>query len=329
VRGEGSWRIFAVAASALLLSATAEAKTKLTFAFVSDATHEAYVHAIREGIVKSDKIELEMTTIGIPALTQALLGKQYDIIETSVVGLPRAMQRGLNVQMLFTAIGRLTPGPTLDLWVKRDSPIKSIEELKGKQVASFGLSSTALSMMRVALAKEYGFDVSLQNGDIKFVELPTTAIPAAIQQDRVAAGALLYNQVYEAERTGDFRSIWSAAPVLRKLSGARPVLPVIIGFPERTAADPAAYREFNRMLTESLRYAAAHEQEVTEKIGKQANANPDYLKRTIAGVAQFETPIEEADLKAIDYFWQAAKSIGMIETAPSARDLAWPDAMKK
>ena len=82
------------------------AKTDLSFAFVTDPTHEMYVYALRK-IVKSDKIDVELVTLAIPALIQGFLGKQYDIVETSMISIPRAVERGLNVNLLFTAIGRL------------------------------------------------------------------------------------------------------------------------------------------------------------------------------------------------------------------------------
>jgi ABC-type nitrate/sulfonate/bicarbonate transport system substrate-binding protein len=50
------------------------AATKLSFAFVTDPTHEMYVYAIRKGIVKSDTIDLELVTLAIPALIQGFLG---------------------------------------------------------------------------------------------------------------------------------------------------------------------------------------------------------------------------------------------------------------
>jgi ABC-type nitrate/sulfonate/bicarbonate transport system substrate-binding protein len=153
-----------VATLGVLLAPTppAAAKTKLSFAFVTDPTHEMYVYALRQGHVRSDKVDLELVTLAIPALVQGFLGRQYDIVETSMISIPRAVERGLNVSLLFTALGRLSPGPTLDIWVKRDSPVQSVQDLKGKKIAVFGLGSTALSMIRVALAKEHGFNVELQ-----------------------------------------------------------------------------------------------------------------------------------------------------------------------
>src|SRR4051812_12123097 len=126
------------------------------------------------------------------------------MVETSMISIPRAAERGLNVSLLFPALGRLSPGPTPDIWVKPTSAVQSIQDLKGKKIAVVGLGSAALSMIRVALAKEHGFNVELQGGDFQFVELPTAIIPTAMERGETEAGCLLYAQVFEAQRTGNY-----------------------------------------------------------------------------------------------------------------------------
>jgi len=303
------------------------AKTKLSFAFVTDPTHEMYVYALHQGKVRSDTLDLELVTLAIPALVQGFLGRQYDVVETSMISIPRAVERGLNVSLLFTALGRLSPGPTLDIWVKRDSPVQSIQELKGKKIAVFGLGSTALTMIRVALAKEHGLNVELQGGDFQFLELPTAVIPAALERGEVEAGCLLYAQVFDAQQTGNYRSIYSGTGVLQKSAGARMVLPVIVGYPDKIAKDEAAYREFNRLLAASVRYAVANAQEVAAAVAKTSNVSADFLLNVLNGIANFKTPVEEDDIKALEYFWGAAKDVGLLKSTVPARGLVWAPAM--
>jgi ABC-type nitrate/sulfonate/bicarbonate transport system substrate-binding protein len=234
----------------------------------------------------------------------------------------------LDVKLLFTALGRLSPGPTLDIWVKRDSKMRSIQDLKGKKIGVFGLGSTALSMIRVALAKEYAFNVDIQGGDFQFVELPTAVIPAALERGETEAGCLLYGQVFEAQKTGDFRSIYSAVPELEKGAGARMVLPVIVAYPDKIAKNEEAYREFNRLLAASVRYAVEHSDEVAASVGRASNVSPEFLANVLKGVATFKTPVEEQDIKAIDYFWRASKDIGLLKSIVPAMTLIWSPAMQ-
>ena len=66
--------------------AVAAAKTKLSFAFVTDPTHEMFVYALRQDLVRSDKVELELVTLAIPALVQGFLGRQLDGEELMILG---------------------------------------------------------------------------------------------------------------------------------------------------------------------------------------------------------------------------------------------------
>ena len=133
--------------------------------------------------------------------------------------------------------------------------------------------------------------------------------------------------MFDALKTGEFRSIYSGVDVLTREAGARMVLPVIVGYPEKIKDNEEAYKEFNRMLTESLRYAAQNKQMVAEAIAKTSNVAPDFLINVLDGIATFKTPIEEDDIKALDYFWNAAKDVGILKSAPSARSIAWKPAM--
>lgn len=153
-------------------------------------------------------------------------------------------------------------------------------------------------------------------------------IPAAVQRGETDAGCLLYGQVFDAKKTGEFRSIYSGVDVLTREAGARMVLPVLVGYPEKIAKDETAYKEFNRMLIASLRYASENKKEVAEAVAKSSNVSTEFLINVLDGIATFKTPVEEDDLKALDYFWNAAKDVGLLKTAPPARPLAWPLAMQ-
>jgi ABC-type nitrate/sulfonate/bicarbonate transport system substrate-binding protein len=183
-------------------------------------------------------------------------------------------------------------------------------------------------MIRVALAKEHGFNVDLQGGDFQFVELPTAIIPAAMERGETEAGCLLYAQVFEAQKTGNYRSVYSGVNELHKRAGARMVLPVIVGYPDKVAKDEEAYREFNRLLSASVRYAVEHSRDVAAAVGRTSNVSPEFLENVLKGIAAFRTPVEEDDIKAIDYFWGAAKDVGLLKSVVPVRPLVWTPAMQ-
>ena len=54
----------------------------------------------------------------------------------------------------------------------------------------------------------------------------------------------------------------------------------------------------------------------------------DFLQNVLKGIAAFKTPVEEDDIKALDYFWGAAKDVGLLKTVVPARPLVWAPAMQ-
>ena len=60
------------------------------------------------------------------------------------------------------------------------------------------------------------------------------------------------------------------------------------------------------MLIASLRYASENKKEVAEAVAKSSNVSTEFLINVLDGIATFKTPVEEDDLRALDYFWNAA-----------------------
>src|SRR5262245_14042086 len=102
------FRFFAALALAGVLSAvsplSAVAKEKVTYAYQMDPTFDAAMWALKNGKVKSDSIDVELNSLTIPALIQATLTKQYDVIQSDTIAVPRSATRGLNLLIMSTAI---------------------------------------------------------------------------------------------------------------------------------------------------------------------------------------------------------------------------------
>ena len=184
-------------------------------------------------------------------------------------------------------------------------------------------------MIRVALAKEHGFNVELQGGDFQFVELPTAVIPAAMERGETEAGCLLYAQVFEAQKTGNYRSIYSGVAELQRSAGARMVLPVIVGYPGQ---DRKGRGGLSRVQPPARGVGALRRRATARRWRPPSPSHPmcrpEFLENVLKGIATFKTPVEEDDIKAMDYFWGAAKDVGLLKTAVPARPLVWAPAMQ-
>jgi hypothetical protein len=82
------------------------ANDRFSFAFTNEITYEPYVYAIRKGIVTSSTVEMKLLPTAIPALLQATGTKQFDLIETSPLGLAQGISRGLDARVAGTVSGR-------------------------------------------------------------------------------------------------------------------------------------------------------------------------------------------------------------------------------
>jgi NitT/TauT family transport system substrate-binding protein len=107
------------------------------------------------------------------------------------------------------------------------------------------------------------------------------------------------------------------------------VAAVNVGYPEKIAARPEAYKEFDRMLKASVDYALAHLDEVSTAVGKEKNIEPGFFKAWFTRFSDFPAAISEDDLKAIEINWKESKELGLIKEYPNVRDLVWKDAIRE
>lgn len=318
-----------VAIAATTLPQTAQAKEQVTFGYLADPSHEAVMWALRNGKVTSDTIEIVATPLQIPALIQATSARTYDVIQTAAMAIPPARARGLDLQIMGAGLRYHTSGEGAGIWVKKDSPIKTVADLKGKRLAVYSLGSAGVTLIRIALNETYGLNVSLKDGDLTFVELPAPAMPAALATDKVDAATLIHAQAFAAMKNGEFRAIAQTAKDLTDKFQVRMVSAVIAGYGEKLKEKPAVYREFQRVLRASMEYAKSHPEEVFPVVGKQFNIDPEFFKAWFSRFSDFPAVLSDQDVKAIDILWSKSKALGILKDHPPVEETVWKDALRE
>lgn len=307
--------------------ARAQSKQKVTYAYLLDPVYDAALWAIRNGKVKSDQIDVEATGANIPTLLQATATKQFDVVMTAVIGLPAAAARGLDLRILSAALYQSDKGQGAGIWVKKDSPLKEPLQLKGKTLASYGLRSTGYLYCREAMRKEFGLNMALEGGDIKQVEVVAPNLPAALATGQADAAALIHSQAYRARRSGDFVNICETAAIMNKHYG-RTVSAINVGYPERLEKSPAAFREFCRMLKESVAYALKNRDEVFGDIARQANIERGYFDWWFDETTEVPGTFTKEHSEAVVKGWQIARDFGMIKDIPDVNRLTWEHVIR-
>lgn len=305
----------------------AHAKEKVTFAYLLDPIYESFLYAIKSGKVKSETIDIEATPMSVPATMQAMATKQFDVVSTSTFSIPEGQARGLDVRILSVAIRYRKDGLGGDLWVKGDSPYKSIADLKGKTIASTSYTAASTTLVRIAISMKHGLNVKFENGDFQWVQIPTGAQATALATGRVDASTLLHTLVNQAQKSGTFRSILRPTVEIHEKYGVELATVVFVGYPDRLAARPAAFKEFNRMLKASADYTMAHLDEVAAAVaGSKMPAS--FLKDWLDKIASFPAAVNDGDITSIRIGWQASKDLGLVQGFTDPEKIVWDGAIR-
>jgi NitT/TauT family transport system substrate-binding protein len=323
-------RILAVTAIALLsVASPASAKEKITYSHLIDPVVEAFLYPIKSGKIKSEMIDVEFFPQSVPAAIQATATKQFDVVMTAAMAVPNAAERGLQLRML--SVGTLYPENSRggDVWVQANSPYKSIEDLKGKTISVSSYESTGTTWIRLALWKKYNVNVRYEGGDFQWVEIPAGSQPGALSAGRVEASTLIHSQALMALGSKDFRSIANTAKDNFDLYGVPSVAAVNVAYPERLAAKPELYKEFNRMLKASRDYALANIDEVSEAVHKKTGAPVSFIKDWTGEIGDFPAVMSDVHIKSVDTLWKAAKDLGILKGYPEAKTMVWDQALKQ
>ena len=306
----------------------AQAKDKVTYAYLLDPAYDAVTWAMTNGKVTSDLITVEARGLAIPQFIQATSAKQFDVIMTAVIALPPAAARGLELRIMSTALQQAAAGEGAGVWVKKDSAIQRPQELKGKALGSYGLRSTGYTQVRLALIHKYGLNAALEGGDLKQLEIQAPNLPAALAAGRIDAATLIHSQAFRALKSGEFRPIAETGRDNIEIYGMRFISALNVAYPERLAQRPGAFREFNRMFRDSVRYALAHRDEVFGAVGAQNNLPPEFFTWWFEKSSDVPATFEESHALAIMKLYELSREIGMIQNFPDVRTLVWENALR-
>ena len=306
----------------------AQARDKVTYAYLLDPAYDAVTWAMTNGKVTSDLITVEARGLAIPQLIQATSAKQFDVIMTAVIALPPAAARGLELRIMSTALQQAAAGEGAGIWVKKDSAIQRPQELKGKALGSYGLRSTGYTQVRLALIYKYGLNAALEGGDLKQLEIQAPNLPAALAAGQIDAATLIHSQAFRALKSGEFRPIAETGRDNIEIYGMRFISALNVAYPERLAQRPDAFREFNRMFRDSVRYALAHRDEVFGAVGAQNNLPPEFFTWWFEKSSDVPATFEESHALAIMKLYELSREIGMIQNFPDVRTLVWENALR-
>ena len=255
-------------AAALPTVARAQSLVPLRIATPGGDTYAEPFYALDEGFLARAGFEGQLTLLNnAGAVTAAVAGGSVDVGIGDMIGIANAVNHGIPLQVFAGAGLYRTDSATTFLCVDANSPIRQAKDLEGKTVTVVTLVGLGTSSTKAWLTQN-GADLS----KIKFIELPQSEMPPALQRDLVQA-AVLVEPFYT--------SVKSSIRVLGKPYDAVAKEFLIcqwIATTDWLAKNAAGARKLVGAIYETARWANTHHDESLPIIAKYNKIDPERIR---------------------------------------------------
>lgn len=306
---------FVAALAATPAAARAQELTPLHITCVPNDDVSPLLYGQQSGLFRRAGLDITITPSNSGAvIAAAVAGGSYDIGLASMMALVTGHARGLPFIMIAPSLLYQAASPAGLQLVTNDSPLHSGRDLAGKLVAVAAIRDINWVSER-AWVDSLGADSST----LKFVELPQSALLAAMEQKRIDSAYVLIPTLDTALASGRFRSIGDP------LSAIAPRWMVASWF--TTTAYATKNRDvvarFSQAMHTATVYANTHFAETAPLIASFVGVEP-------AAVAKMKrvTCAEYLDARDIQPPVDAAAHYKVIDRAFTAQELISPDALK-
>lgn len=289
-------------------------------AVLDEDSHRMIFHAMQEGVVESELIsDVDLNFLQIPGLIQATGTDQYDIVQTSLVGIPRAREAGADLRLVAPTLVQAGEGSRV--FVRADSDIQDAHDLKGRTLGVPSLGSTAATLMRLALIEGFGIDAVLEDGEIEFVELAPQPLVGALDQGNVDAALLYHRAGFEARDNDSLRVLFNVDDEYEAVAGALPISAGLVALGSQVDGREECYVEFRRLMTESRDYAIENDEEVAEQVAEEHGSDAEFLVDWIRNQYDFAGTLEPQYLEMVEALWEIAHRNGEIPSVPDIEEI--------
>jgi NitT/TauT family transport system substrate-binding protein len=253
-----------VAAAAGRAGADDIAVLRLSISEGDDATPTLY--AIQSGIFKKYglDVQLQPAPSGAAALA-ALAGGSTDAAASSLFPFFSARSRGLALQIIGPLAISTPEAPYAALLVKAEAPIRTGRDFNGKTIASPALRDLNW-VASMAWIDQNGGDSTT----VTSIELPGSAIPAALQEGRIAGATVTTPRYVQAVHNGGVRVLGHSYESIAK----RFDFSAIVARSEFAAAHPDLVLRFGRAIRDATLYTNAHHAETLPIYAAFAKIDP-------------------------------------------------------
>jgi ABC-type nitrate/sulfonate/bicarbonate transport system substrate-binding protein len=307
----------------------ASAAETITYGSLPDPGYDAVVWAIEKGKVSDPNVTIKVERVSsIPALMQAAMTQQFNLLPNGILSMPQMRESGLPIQIVSTLLRYHPQGHSADLWVKADSPYKTMQDLKGKTIAVVSGEAQNVISVRWVIAERFGMNADLVGGDFRWVEMPQAQFEAALQAGRVDAATFSNVPSYTATKGGAYRSLVHGSKELEQMFGGPMPSLFIFGYETDMNKRPEAYVAAAKLLKASAEYVLKNPDEVFAAVAPKYKMSKEDLQTWFTTFAQMPLALGPTDKKVMMKAWEAGFKMGMLKKVPVSPDeLVWSKAV--
>ncbi|MBV9439757.1 MAG: ABC transporter substrate-binding protein [Candidatus Eremiobacteraeota bacterium] len=254
------------------------------------------LYAQSAGIFKRNGLDVQFQSLTSGSATAAaVIGGSIDIGKSSLVNLIAAHARNVPFVIVAPASLYTDSSPIAGFIVAKDSPIKSARDLNGKTVSASSLKDL-IAVATQAWIDENGGDSKL----VHFLEMPTSAVPPALETHRIDGATVVTPALAEALDTGKTRLIGRSFSAIAK----RFLVAGWFTTRDYMTKNGEAVKRFATAFREAAAYTDTHRAETVALLAaysKIAESTIRTMVRSTAGNALDPKDIEPVIAAAVRY----------------------------
>jgi NitT/TauT family transport system substrate-binding protein len=273
------------------------------------------LYADKAGLFKKANLDVQITKMKSgAAIAAAVAGGSLDIGKSSLTGLIAAHLRGIDFTLIAPSGMYVKEAPIGALVVAADSPIKTPKDFSGKTISAAALNDINVVATQAWL-EEHGVDSS----SVKFVEIPESAVTAALAQKRVD-GSTVLNPVLAETLMGGKNRI--AATVFDGIA-PRFMISGWFASADYVTKHRDIVERFERVMQQAEAYANTHHAETLDLVVQFTGVDA----ATVAGMTRPTYPVV-LDPRDIQPLIDAEVKYKVIDKPFAAADLISPAALR-
>jgi NitT/TauT family transport system substrate-binding protein len=286
----------------------------------ADPAYDAAVWALANGKVSDPSVTISVAALPMARNPQATMEEEFNVSVAGILSVPALAEQGVHMKILATAYRYNPEGHADDIWVMKDSPYKTMADLKGKTIATQGMENQGTTSLRTVIAEKYGLNPLPIGGDFKWVELPPPQLEPALQTGKIDASIIGTVPAFMAEKRATYRSILHGSKELADLYGGPMPSIVWVAYDDDLKKRPDTYVTVTRLLRQSAEYMMAHQDEVFASVAPRYKMNVADMKEWFNSYASMPSAMTATDRDIYEKAWQAGAKLGLLQKVPASPD---------